>query len=257
MIVKNNKPVGKWLFYKVNGMVAKVYVAGYGQTPDLADLTNEDQIIFNGHEKALRAVEDKFGKSFSNAWAVPSDPGSEFRNFSVSAVTYGTGAFTVTGGTLSPSGSTVQVPEGNNQIFTFTTLAGYFVSAITLDSVSVLNDVTDSAQTATYTIADITTDHAIRASYGYEVFNLSGVTDSVYTGGTISPSGLTNSIGRGEDQTFTMTPTASYYLTGVTDNNGLNQITAITGSVSAATTYTLTNIIANHEILIGFAAYGD
>jgi len=74
MIVKNNKPIGRWLFYKVNGMIAKMYVPGYSSTPDIADLTNENQIVYNGHEQALRAVEDKFGKSFSNDWAVPSDP---------------------------------------------------------------------------------------------------------------------------------------------------------------------------------------
>ena len=255
MIVKNNKPVGKWLFYKVSGVVKKVYVAGYSQTPDLVDLTDELQIIYNGHEQALRYVEDKFGKSFSNDWAVPSDPSGEFRYFSVSATTVNT-AFLITGGTLSPSGATVQIPEGESQVFTMATNSGFYVSAATLDDVSVINNVSNSAQTATYTLENIAANHVFTISYGYQMFNFTGVTDSS-TGGTISPSGATNEIGRGDSQVFTMVSETNYYLSGITIDGGNNQVSAVTGSVSGTSTYTTTDALADFIVNVGYATYGD
>ena len=254
MIVKNNKPVGRWFFYKVNGVALKEYIAGYSEM-NIIGLTNESQIIYNGHDQALRNVEDKFGKSFTNSWAVPSDPASEFTNYSVSAVTWGS-AFSITGGTLAPSGSTIQIPEGENQLFTMTTVSGYYISAATLDEVSILNNVSDSAQTATYTLENIAQDHALRFQLGYEMFNFTGVTDSS-TGGTIWPSGATNSVGRGDDELLRMVSEDNYYLSGITINGGANQISAITGSISGTSWYTETNVLTDFIINIGYAAYGD
>jgi len=251
MIVKNNKPVGRWFFYKVNGVALKEYIAGYSEM-DIPGLTNESQIIYNGHDQALRNVEDKFGKSFSNTWAVPSDPAGEFTYYSVSAVTWGD---YTSGGTMSPTGSAVQVPEGENQIFTMATSSGFFVSAATLDGSSVINSVSNSAQTATYTIENIAQDHIFLAQFGYETFAWSGTTLGE-SGGTISPSGLTITIGRGDSQTITMTPESNYYLSEF-NLDGDNYVSAVTGSVSAVTTYAVDNIIGTLEFSALYLPFGS
>jgi len=163
MIVKNNKPVGRWFFYKVNGVVAKNYIAGYSEM-EIAGLTNENQIIYNGHDKALRNVEDKFGKSFTNSWAVPSDPASEFKNYYISATTVSS-----TGGTISPSGATVSVPEGENKAFSLISETNYYLTGVTIDG-GVNNQISAVtgliSGTSTYTFTDVMdSTHVIAVGY--------------------------------------------------------------------------------------------
>jgi predicted metal-dependent RNase len=59
MIVKNNKPVGRWFFYKVNGVALKEYIAGYSEM-NIIDQTNRvDQI----HKDLMTGYKRDFGKN--------------------------------------------------------------------------------------------------------------------------------------------------------------------------------------------------
>jgi len=66
MIIRNNKPVGRWLFYKIDGIVKKTHIHGYSEAE--VPITNVNQIIFNGHDQALRNFEAVSGKQFDNTW---------------------------------------------------------------------------------------------------------------------------------------------------------------------------------------------
>jgi len=163
MIVKNNKPVGRWFFYKVNGVALKEYIAGYSEM-NIIGLTNESQIIYNGHDQALRNVEDKFGKSFTNSWAVPSDPADEFTYFNISATTV-----SATGGTISPSGATaIQVAEGEDSIFTLESEVDYYLSGVTVSGIdgNQVSAVTGLISgTSVYTFTDVLENKTIGVGY--------------------------------------------------------------------------------------------
>ncbi len=70
------------------------------------------------------------------------------------------------------------------------------------------------------------------------------ITASAGTGGSISPSGAV-SIGYGASKTFTITPNSGYRVAGVLVD-GI--------SVGAVTTYTFSNVTANHTIAASFTA---
>ena len=70
------------------------------------------------------------------------------------------------------------------------------------------------------------------------------ITASAGANGTISPTGV-NSFQQGQSQAFTITPNANYTVAGVLVDGA---------SVGAVTTYTFTNVTANHTIAVTFAA---
>jgi hypothetical protein len=136
-------------------------------------------------------------------------------------------------GTISPSGS-VPVAEGTNKTFTITPNMGYQISDVFVDNVSV-------GAVAAYTFNNVQTDHTIRASY--TTVPTWSVTAGSGAGGSITPSG-TVIINQGSNQTFNITPNTGYRISNVlVDNN----------SIGAVSTYTFSNIIANHTISASFA----
>jgi len=70
------------------------------------------------------------------------------------------------------------------------------------------------------------------------------ITASASSGGTISPSGAV-SVSSGASRTFTMTPSTGYRVASVLVDGT---------SVGAVTTYTFSNVTANHTIAVNFAA---
>lgn len=69
------------------------------------------------------------------------------------------------------------------------------------------------------------------------------ITASAGSGGSISPSGATT-VNYGANQTFTITPSAGYYVADVLVDGS---------SVGAVTTYTFNNVTTNHTISATFS----
>jgi hypothetical protein len=137
------------------------------------------------------------------------------------------------GGSISPTGA-VSVSYGASRAFTITPNSGYRVTSVLVDGTSV-------GAVTTYTFSNVTTNHTIAASFAA---NTNTITASASTGGTISPSG-TAVVSQGASKTYTITPNSGYKVYNV----------LVDGSwVGAVTSYTFSNVTANHEIWATFSA---
>jgi hypothetical protein len=150
----------------------------------------------------------------------------------------GTTTFTITAsagtnGTISPSGG-VTVTQGANKTFTITANSGYAISGVTVDGASV-------GAVTSYTFSNVQANHTISASFA-AVARFT-ITASAGSNGTISPSGAV-AVNQGASQSFTITPNSGYLVSGVTVDGA---------SVGAVTSYTFTNVQANHTISASFA----
>ena len=137
------------------------------------------------------------------------------------------------GGAISPSGTTLVNP-GATQAFTITPGIGYAVSNVTADALS-------KGAITSFTFANVTASHSISASFKPLTFT---ITASAGANGSISPTGA-QTLNYGTTQAFTMTPNTGYQVASVTVD-GANQ-----GSL---TSYTFTNVTANHTISAAFAS---
>jgi parallel beta-helix repeat protein len=137
-------------------------------------------------------------------------------------------------GTISPSGA-ITVAPGATQIFTITPSPGYRIFDVQVDGVS-------QGPIRTYTFTNVLASHTISAAF--ELSPTFVVTASAGTGGTITPSGALTVI-TGTTQTFAIAPLPGYRIVDVLVD-GASQ-----GSVS---TYTFTNILADHTIAATFAS---
>jgi len=136
------------------------------------------------------------------------------------------------GGTITPSG-TVTVPSGASQTFTITPNTGYRITNVFVDGVA-------QGAITTHTFTNVTANHNISARFAAITFTINAAAG---TGGTITPSGAVT-VNYGANQTFTITPNAGYRITNVFVD-GVSQ-----GAIS---TYTFTNVTANHNISVNFA----
>jgi Divergent InlB B-repeat domain len=143
-----------------------------------------------------------------------------------------------TGGTISPSGN-VRVYRGASQTFKIAAKSGYKISSVVVDGSSV-------GAVASYTFTNVRRDHTVRAKFAVAV-----TPPSVYTiiasagaNGTISPSGNV-SVNGGSSQQFVMAGATGYQVADVLVDGV---------SVGAVTSYTFSNISANHTIAATFAA---
>ena len=137
-------------------------------------------------------------------------------------------------GSITPSGTTT-VNSGGSQTYTIAANQGYQVQSVIVDGVN------KGAMTS-YTFTNIKADHTINAYFTVMTYT---ITVSAGTGGSITwPAGVTT-FNIGASQTYTITPTAGYHLVDV-------QVDGV--SVGAVTTYTFTNITANHTIAATFGA---
>src|SRR5207249_2738704 len=135
-------------------------------------------------------------------------------------------------GSISPSGA-VSVNDGDNPSFTITPDAHYHVADVLVDGVSV-------GAVTSHSFSNVTADHTIAATFAITTHT---VTASAGANGAISPSGAV-SVSDGDNQTFTITPDAHYHVADVTVDGV---------SVGAVTSYTFSNVIADHTIAASFA----
>ncbi|MDP4222531.1 MAG: LamG-like jellyroll fold domain-containing protein [Bacteroidota bacterium] len=133
-----------------------------------------------------------------------------------------------TGGTIDPNGAT-KVSIGTDKTYTITPGTGYKISNVLVDNVS-------AGAIPTYTFNYITSDHTISATFEPTVTYT--ITASAATGGSINPSGAFV-VNEGANQTFSIKPDLGFKVSDV-------KIDDI--SVGAVSSYTFSNVAANHSI---------
>ncbi|HUI46112.1 MAG TPA: hypothetical protein VL122_09055, partial [Nitrospirota bacterium] len=138
-------------------------------------------------------------------------------------------------GTITPAGVTT-VNDGGSQSYTVTAAAGYSTSLVRVNGVAVTLDANNS-----YTITNVTANATITAVFVPITYT---VTVTQTANGTIAP-GTLSGITPGANQVIAITPNAGYHVAGVTVDGS---------SVGAVTSYTLSNIQANHTVTATFAA---
>ena len=152
-----------------------------------------------------------------------------------STVTHTITATAGTGGSISPSG-TVTVTDGGNQTFTITPNSGYQINTVLVDGSSV-------GSVSSYTFTNVKADHTISASFSQLPPITHNITATAGAGGSISPSG-TVTVTDGGNQTFTITPGSGYLIQSVVVDGS---------SVGAVSSYTFTNVKADHTISASFS----
>ncbi len=135
-------------------------------------------------------------------------------------------------GSITPSGVTV-VNHGDSLTYAMTPADHYHVADVLVDNVSV-------GAVGTYSFVDVTADHTIAVSFALDSYT---ITATAGPNGTITPSG-TIVLGYGATQVFTMAGSGAYKVADVQVDGA---------SVGAVTSYTFTNVTANHTIAATFA----
>jgi len=151
--------------------------------------------------------------------------------------TFAIDVFTITAsagaqGSIDPSGS-VAVEYGSDQGFTISPATDYHVASLTVDGAPV-------APAMSYTFTNVTADHTIHATFAFNDFTISATAGSH---GSISPGG-TVGVSSGANQGFTLTPDTGYHVDSLYVDGA---------PVTPATSYTFTNLTANHTIHVTFA----
>jgi len=138
-----------------------------------------------------------------------------------------------TGGSISPSGSTT-VTGGGSQTYTITPSSGYLISDVQVDGVSV-------GAVSSYTFSNVAANHTITAAFTAHAVTYT-IKASAGRNGSISPSGTT-SVNGGSSKTYTIKPAVRYKISGVTVDGV---------SVGAVSSYTFSNVKANHTVTATF-----
>lgn len=134
-------------------------------------------------------------------------------------------------GSISPAGSTT-VNGGGSQTYAISPAGGYRVADVQVDGRSV-------GSVAGYTFSNVTSDHAISASFVSDDFTVAATAGP---NGSITPAGALK-VRRGARQTFTLTPDPLYRV----------QDLLIDGrSVGALTSYSFEAVAADHTISASF-----
>jgi hypothetical protein len=134
-------------------------------------------------------------------------------------------------GAISPSGP-VSVNWGENRSFTITPGTGYHVDSVIVDNVSV-------GAVTNYTFTNVTANHTILAKFAINQYT---ITATAGPNGSINPSGAVTA-NYGSSPVFTFTSNTGYHVDSVFVDGGY---------VGAATSYTISNVTANHTILVKF-----
>ena len=143
-----------------------------------------------------------------------------------------------TGGTISPSGAT-EVTAGASASFTISANSGYERSSLIIDGVS-------EEPNSTYTFSNIQTSHTISATFSLltvEVPDYHSFSITSGPNGTITSD--STSVIRGEDITFSITPDIGYEVASFSIDGTI---------VGTPTTYTFTDVTADHTINATFSA---
>jgi hypothetical protein len=146
--------------------------------------------------------------------------------------TYTVSASAGANGSISPSGA-VTVNSGASQAFNITPNSGYHVAGVTVDGASV-------GAVTSYTFTNVVANHTIAATFAINTYT---ITASAGANGSISPSGAVT-VNSGANRAFTITANSGYHVASVLVDGA---------SVGAVTSYTFTNVVANHTISATFA----
>ncbi len=158
--------------------------------------------------------------------------------FSPELIIYSMAASAGTGGSITPAGTFFKA-QGDSQTFTITPTAGNTIADVQVDGSSV-------GAVTSYTLSNIASNHTISATFSAQVSSYK-ITATTGSNGSISPSGSVT-VTPGAAQTFTVSPATGYQVSSVlVDGN----------SVGAVTTYTFSNVTANHTISATFALTSD
>jgi predicted CXXCH cytochrome family protein len=137
------------------------------------------------------------------------------------------------GGSISPVGVN-QAGTGTNMTFTITPNPGYQIQTVILDGATSLGAI------GSYTFANIHGSHTLTANFIPIKYT---ITATAGANGSINPG--TASFVQGSNQKYTFTPNAGYSISAVTVDSAPQ---------GAITSYTFTDIQANHAIAVTFAA---
>ncbi|MDD2335986.1 MAG: malectin domain-containing carbohydrate-binding protein [Geobacteraceae bacterium] len=154
--------------------------------------------------------------------------------FTATTSSYTVTASAASGGSISPAG-TVSVSEGASKSFTITPNAGgYYTASVSVDG----SVVATNLGSYTYTFSSVAANHTIGATFAVNTYS---IIPSAGSGGSISPT--TALINYGESQSFSITPNSGYAVADVKVDGT---------SVGAVTSYTFSNVTANHTISASF-----
>ncbi|MBQ1654751.1 MAG: choice-of-anchor J domain-containing protein, partial [Bacteroidales bacterium] len=142
------------------------------------------------------------------------------------------------GGSVTPNG-TQTLDEGGSFTFTVTPDNCYEIGNITVNGTAVTLDANNS-----YTINNVTADQNINVTFNPITYTIEA---SASNGGTINPAGNTT-VNCGGNQTYTIVPTEGYMISDVTVDGQ---------SVGSASSYSFTNVTANHTISATFVEIPD
>ncbi|MBS4027701.1 MAG: SBBP repeat-containing protein [Ignavibacteriales bacterium] len=146
-------------------------------------------------------------------------------------------SFTITSsaglnGNISPSGNVI-VNYGANQIFTITPNTGYHIDSVIVDGSYI-------GTQSSFTFTNVTANHSIVAKFSINTFVITAIEG---TNGTITPSGNII-VNYGANQQFTISANANYHIDSVIVDSAY---------VGTQSSYTFTNVTANHSISTKFA----
>ncbi len=137
------------------------------------------------------------------------------------------------GGTISPSGSFF-VTQGASQTFTITPSAGYKTARVRVNGVSV-------GAVSRYTLTNVKAHHTIAATFAPRKLH---IRSTARRGGRIRPSGMV-SLAAGRNKMFIITPAVHHQISDVKVDNT---------SIGPVSSYTFTDVTANHTISATFIA---
>lgn len=247
MIIKNNKHKGQYFRYKVNGKVLKIYIAGDSYV-DIPDLTDIHEVFSNTYERRLRHIEEDFGYNFKTAFEIPGDPDFIAYIIESSASVLGT---------ITPLGS-IKIAQGENAIFNMSPnpISFGINSSVSGTSGGTISPSNNNISSNAYNYLSALNIDGNANQLSAATGNVSATTqytfENVFSSHTIS---ATFSLAPGS-KLFTMMPNSDFYLKTLTVN-GLNQVSGVTGNISGASTYTITNVISASTIVALFKPYGE
>ena len=142
-------------------------------------------------------------------------------------------------GAISPS-TPQTVAKGGSITFTFTPDSGYVVADVLVNGAS-------KGAASSYTITNVNATTAIEVHFAQSVANYT-ITASAGANGAVAPTGA-QTVASGAAKTFTITPLAGYYPEVTIDGQAVAVF-----KVGGVYAYTFSNVTADHEIAVSFAA---
>jgi len=145
-----------------------------------------------------------------------------------------------TGGTMTPNFA--RVVSGDSVTFRVGSAIGYHLVSLIDTGV----DVTTLVSGDTYTIANVTADHEVTATFDINTYSVNA---TIISGnGSIMPSHST--VNYGSPLTFVITPDEGYFLQGLTDNGST---VAAAAESDGSYSYAIASVTGNHTIQATFA----